>query len=653
MRTVYSAILLLLGYAPLSPAKLIFSEDTVRAWADEYFEQELRDGTITGASFGVVQDGEIVFLKGYGYQDEARGTPVDPAQTRFRVCSTSKTFTSTAMMQLVESGAIQSLDDPVNKYLKRYRLPPPDGARVTIRQLLTHSSGMAGHFRPQGTKATTTMTMGPAEISEFFVENIERPPGQVGQYANLGVALESILIEDITGVPLGDYLDEKILQPLDMSSSMLHHSAPAPENLAAPYGRFPNGELQQIRFYPKHPLTAASGGIISTTVDMLKYAAFHANEQDRYEDVLSAAGRRELHRRHFGHHPADPGMGLHFYLNTHGGQRVVSHGCGLPGTRSMLAVLPDSNAGIMLSTIGASPEPSVSDLIGQLFGLGRLIPTEEVHFENAALDAKRERIPSFQTALIGPIELPSFSGEAPDGMVVDAAEVAGVYWAERRAIRGGAAIFAAFDTTTVRADHDGYLHIGNKRYRRVADGVYDSEDGKSRRIFRRVAENGGQYMHTSTSTSFRKVSRFSNPTTVALVFCVGLLGSLVAAGATFWKSEEKVERMTKSLAISLVLVLIMIPIFAFAGYSTITEFAMNDYANGDTLRAQLIFAMLNLHLLIGFGLVCACVYAWRTALWGASASARMKRMHLTVISAFCMLTWPGFVLFNLIGARLY
>ncbi|MEM8562845.1 MAG: hypothetical protein AAGF57_11455, partial [Pseudomonadota bacterium] len=65
MRIVYSVILLLLGYAPLSQAKLIFSEDTVRAWADEYFEQELRDGTITGASFGVVQDGEIVFLKGY------------------------------------------------------------------------------------------------------------------------------------------------------------------------------------------------------------------------------------------------------------------------------------------------------------------------------------------------------------------------------------------------------------------------------------------------------------------------------------------------------------------------------------------------------------------------------------------------------------
>ncbi|MEM9235124.1 MAG: serine hydrolase domain-containing protein, partial [Pseudomonadota bacterium] len=335
--------------------------------ADKYFDTALANRRITGASVGFVQDGKVLFLKGYGWQDQRAQIPLDPRQTRFRMCSTSKTVTATAIMQLHERGAIASLDDPVNRYLTRYQLPPPYGDQVTFRHLMTHSSGMAGHFTPQGTKEDIPVPVDAEIVRSFFRENIERPPGFVGVYANLGVALEGVAIEDISGQSLAAYVARNVFEPLDMSSALFHHSVEKPPHLAQPYAIYPDGSLQEIRFYPKHPLTAASGGFITTTEDMLKYVALHADEEARaHGEILSVDGRRTLHERHFGRHPSDPGMGLHFYRDQYGDELMVHHGCGLPGTSSLMGVFPQSNAGFVVTLLSANVSPSVGDVISKI-----------------------------------------------------------------------------------------------------------------------------------------------------------------------------------------------------------------------------------------------------------------------------------------------
>ncbi|MEM1145182.1 MAG: serine hydrolase domain-containing protein [Pseudomonadota bacterium] len=259
-------------------ARIDFDPATIEQWADDYFLPRIEAGLFNGASFGLIQNGEVRFLKGYGFEDQAAGIPLDPAKTLIRMCSISKTFTATALLQLRDRGLIASLDDPVNAYLKRYQLPPPLGPDVTIRQLMTHSSGMAGHFTPQGTTRDLEVPVSSEIVAEMFHENIERGPGTIGQYANLGVALESVPIEDVTGQPLADYVEDHIIASLTMGHTLLHHVTAFPDRLAQPYGIFPNGELQAVPFFPKHPLTAASGGIISTPEDMLRYAAMHASD---------------------------------------------------------------------------------------------------------------------------------------------------------------------------------------------------------------------------------------------------------------------------------------------------------------------------------------------------------------------------------------
>ena len=88
----------------------------------------------------IIKNGKVLYAKGYGSQDIAAGKPVDPATSLFRIGSTSKLFTWTAVMQLVEQGKL-SLDGDVNSYLKTFKIRDAFGKPVRIRDLMTHSAG--------------------------------------------------------------------------------------------------------------------------------------------------------------------------------------------------------------------------------------------------------------------------------------------------------------------------------------------------------------------------------------------------------------------------------------------------------------------------------------------------------------------------------
>ena len=110
------------------------------AWLDGFMPYAIGRGDIPGAVVVVVKDGEVLLQKGYGYADVAKRTPVDPATTLFRPGSVSKLFTWTAVMQLVEQGKLD-LDADINQYLD-FKVPPYDGKPVTLRNIMTHTSGI-------------------------------------------------------------------------------------------------------------------------------------------------------------------------------------------------------------------------------------------------------------------------------------------------------------------------------------------------------------------------------------------------------------------------------------------------------------------------------------------------------------------------------
>ena len=125
----------------------------LETFLDEFFDQNMDEMNIPGAAIVVVQDGAIILSKGYGFADLEQQIPVDPAKTIMRFASTSKLFTATAAMQLVEEGLID-LDADVNQYLTGVQLPDDPSGPVPLRQLLTQrpasriaSSGLSHSIR--------------------------------------------------------------------------------------------------------------------------------------------------------------------------------------------------------------------------------------------------------------------------------------------------------------------------------------------------------------------------------------------------------------------------------------------------------------------------------------------------------------------------
>ncbi|MEM6539037.1 MAG: serine hydrolase domain-containing protein, partial [Pseudomonadota bacterium] len=555
------------------------------------------------------------------------------------------------IMQLVEEGRIRSVDDPVNPYLKRYKLPPPYGDQVTIRQLMTHSSGMAGHFSPQGTMKDIPVPVDENEVALYFRENIERPPGTVGQYANLGVSLEAVLIEDLTGMSIRDYFQERLFDPMGLSPAILHHVPKPPENLAVPYGIFPNGDLQAVPFFPKHPLGASSGGVITTPEQLLKYSTLHADEEGiRFPNVLSSASRKKLHTKHFGHHPADPGIGLHFYIDDYGDTRFVSHGCGLPGTRSLMAVAPDHKAGIVVSILKASPDPSVRDLVGKVFGNGRLVegpggPTKEGETKGSPFNKILE-------AIAGPLKRPDASSfEAPSEMVDDLSQIEGVYWIERRSLTSASTFFAANNIRKVRQVADGLLKIDGNEFKRVATGVFEAIEGSARYYFRQPIADGPIYMHTSVSTSLRRMPSYANPASLSTLFSVGFLITITGIFAVFWPSGIAFGSFGKIIALLMAFAALGVAAAGTAGLETLGALGTR-VSNGDWSRMAAMLGLTNLHLLLGLPLIASAIVGWSSERNSSGVMALAARVHLGILSLSALAMWPGAVFFHIIGWNL-
>ncbi|MEM9257869.1 MAG: serine hydrolase domain-containing protein [Pseudomonadota bacterium] len=642
---------------PSARAETGLQAEALAAWSDAYLSKALNNRQIVGAAAGLIREGEIVFLRGYGWQDKAKGIPFDPEATRIRACSISKTFTATAGMQLVERGLLPSLDAPINPYLKRFKLPPPHGDRVTLRQLMTHTAGMTGAAgTPQGIACDLEPPVDAAELGLILTENIVRKPGEIALYSNLGVAMQGALIEDVTGLSLADYMQRELFAPLGLDSAVLHSDTTAPPNLARPYATFPNGELQDVPYYPKHPATAASGGLIITPADLLRWAAFHADTAGRtYAEVLSGGARTAMGLPQFAPHPESSPIGLQFHLSQFGGERVVHHSCGLPGTTSVLALLPDREVAVVISVLSARAFPSVADLFGQLVDSGRLVKTEAG--PQGPLLSASDIWRVMATELIGEKQFPPIAPDVAAQHPVPAlSELSGEYWTERRSRSSMRSLVKASLLMKVEVSADGGVSIGGVQTTRVADGVFErsGDEGQTaaRFVFSKPDADGPVVMLAYGSSAWTKVAWFANPELASRALGIGLMLSILGFGAVFWRRGSRFKAWMKRVMVAQALVAITLPVLLFAGYDRISGIYVDHY-NNELLRPGLLLSGLNLHLVFGVLLTLGAVLAWvRNNNPTGPALGLIPRLHLTFMATLAVISWPAYWLFNLIGFNL-
>ena len=176
-----------------------------------------------GAAVIVVQDGKPVLRKGYGLAEVELGVPIRPDMV-FRVGSVTKEFTSACILMLSEQGRLK-LDDDITKYLPDY---PSGGRKITIEQLLTHTSGIHSYtdMPSWGKRMREDWTL--AELVDFFEnEPFDFAPGAKWHYDNSGYVLLGVILEKVTGKKYADVVADMIFRPLGMKQTRYGDDAPS------------------------------------------------------------------------------------------------------------------------------------------------------------------------------------------------------------------------------------------------------------------------------------------------------------------------------------------------------------------------------------------------------------------------------------------
>ncbi len=291
-----------------------------------------KNGKFSGAAL-IAKDGEPVWQKAFGLQDREKKIPVN-LETRFRIGSMNKMFTSVAIAQLVEAGKLK-FDDTVASVWPDY--PNQDVARkITIAQLLTHTSGLGDIFGPKFFEAKDTLHEVKDYLQLFVDEPLQFEPGARWSYSNAGFIVLGLIVEKLSGQNYYDYVEQHIYRPAGMTATGSTPKTERPDNLAVGYMRGPDGKLEpNWETLPYRGMSA--GGGESTVGDLLRFAnalrGFKLLSQEMTERIT--AGKVETTRGATGKYAYG------FGDRVENGRRFVGHGGGAPGMNGMLTILWD------------------------------------------------------------------------------------------------------------------------------------------------------------------------------------------------------------------------------------------------------------------------------------------------------------------------
>jgi CubicO group peptidase (beta-lactamase class C family) len=335
---------------PLSEKRFLAE---IKAFMDKLVARDMFSGTL------LVARGDTVLLTMAAGEASRRFHVPNNIDTKFNLGSMNKMFTSTAIVRLAEKGVI-SLDDPVSRYIDETWLPKEVTDKITVRHLLTHSSGLGSYFNETYDKSSRALFRKLDDYKPLIKD--ERPafePGKRFQYSNTGMFLLGVVIEKATGEDYFDHIRKVIYKPAGMTNSDCYEMDYPVENLAIGYSPDPKSPYGWQNNLYKHVIKGGpAGGGFSTVKDLHSFAL--ALLGGKY---VSKESLKEMWTDQLG---ANYGYGFRVASGAAG--KVVGHGGGFPGINSNLDIYLDSGyvVAVMSNTDrGASP---VAAKIGELLG---------------------------------------------------------------------------------------------------------------------------------------------------------------------------------------------------------------------------------------------------------------------------------------------
>lgn len=317
---------------------------------------------VPGIAYGIVVDGKLAHLGTSGYRELSSKSPVDTG-TVFRIASMTKSFTAVAILQLRDEGKL-SLDDPAERYvpeLAGLHYPTSDSPKITVRHLLSHSTGFP-EDNPWGDRQLADTDEQMAEMMRSGIP-FSTAPGTSYEYSNYGFAILGRIVTNVSEMPYPRYIAEHVLKPLGMTSTTLESADVDPARLAHGY-RWQDGKWLEEEQLPDGSF-GPMGGMLTSIADLSRWEGFMLDAwppRDGAEgETLSRASRREMQQviRYQGATAVrdDKTGALTLSAGGYGyglGVRqtclfnsVVSHTGGLPGFGSIMLWLPDYGVGIV------------------------------------------------------------------------------------------------------------------------------------------------------------------------------------------------------------------------------------------------------------------------------------------------------------------
>jgi len=334
-----------------------------------YVRQEKFTGTVLIASHG-----RIILNKGYGLRDAAAGAPNTPA-TVYELASIAKTFTAAVILKLREQGKL-ALSDPLSKYDPGY----PNGAQITIAELLSHTAGIYDYVRDPEFQQSDQSKPVPLEamIGIFKNKPLNFEPGTKFSYSNSGYTLLGYIIEQITGKPYRQVLDELIIQPLGLTHTGYDFPSLVDSNKATGYQVYAAGNYQPAILVDPSVLYT-TGALYSTAGDLYKW--HQALQGDRF---LTAAVKKEMYT------PAKGPYGYGWFADSLFGRKRVSHDGNVAGFKTNINRFPDDDLCVIAlsnsssSRVGEIVRVLVSILCDQPYQLP--VERKSIRVSNATLE---------------------------------------------------------------------------------------------------------------------------------------------------------------------------------------------------------------------------------------------------------------------------
>lgn len=348
-----SLILLFLFLASSVSAQDITTR--LNGFLDQYATERGFRGTVV-----VAEDGKLLYARGFGQADPARGLQNGP-QVQYRVASVTKSFTAAIIVKLAEQGKI-ALKDPITKYLPDYR--HDTGDRITIHHLLTHSSGIPDYANRPDARERGSEPMPSLEqmVQQYCSDSLAFEPGSKFSYCNSGYMILGAIIQKVTGQTFEQAMRTMLLDPAGMSNSGIDCSgltlpARAP-GFDAGYGdTLPAGWALNMEW------VSAAGGLYVTPEDMVKWDKALADPAFMPRNALRLKQTPYMRMR-----PEGPGYGYGLMLDRRAKSRrgdslmVVYHPGGMSGVSSVFARVPATRQMVFIvSNVSGAPVMPMCD----------------------------------------------------------------------------------------------------------------------------------------------------------------------------------------------------------------------------------------------------------------------------------------------------